>query len=346
MEINQVIQSTIDRLSENKEWEERFQGYIQNIAINHQKIGKRSFRKPDGLSLYSSVGSNGKSYDLRFRGQSVATVKETAAEKVKLSPKSDANQKYFEFDLCKEEVDWDSTEASNFRSFFKKESLKFTAEHPEADRKKTKSKEHRVENCLLREFSKQLGKEKALCNIQPIKLYNLFFQMPTPLKASTHAPKYCVKGGGIDILARIKPLKGISRICVMEVKDENKPAESQATAMAQAVTYAVFIAYLLRSKSGQHWWDFFMGRSLKATKEKDGTTRIHVIKEMPKSLDIDVVTIMPQGTTEEFCDKHILLDELDTTLHCHSLYYDKEVFQKNETFIFSGTYPNQLRKWK
>ncbi len=253
MEINQIIQSTIDRLSENKEWEERFQKYIQNIAINHQKKRKRSFRKPEGLSLYSSVGSNGKSYDLRFKGQSVATVKETAAVKVKLNPKSHANQKYFQFDLCKEEVDWDSTEASNFRSFFKKESLKFTAEHPEADRKKTKSEEHRVENCLLREFSKQLGKEKALCYIQPIKLYNLFFQMPTPLKASTHNPTYSERGGGIDILARIKPLKGISRICVMEVKDENKPAESQATAMSQAVTYAVFIAYLLRSKSGQHW---------------------------------------------------------------------------------------------
>ena len=342
MEINQIIQSTIDRLSENKKWEERFQGYIQNIAINDQKIGKRSFRKPDGLSLYSSVGSKGKSYDLRFRGQSVATVKETAAEKVKLNPKSHANQKYFQFDLCKEEVDWDSTEASNFRSFFKKESLKFTAEHPEADRKYPKSKEHRVENCLLREFSKKLGKEKALCYIQPIKLYNLFFQMPTPLKASTHNPTYSERGGGIDILARIKPLKGISRICVMEVKDENKPAESQATAMAQAVTYAVFIAYLLRSKSGQHWWNFFMERSLTETKGKDVTTR----NKVPKPLHIDVVTIMPQGTTEEFCDKHILLDELDTTLHCHSLYYDGEVFQKDETFIFSGTYPNQLRKWK
>jgi len=342
MEINQIIQSTIDLLSENKEWEERFQGYIQNIAINHQKNGKRSFRKPDGLSLYSSVGSKGKSYDLRFRGQSVATVKETAAEKVKLRPKSDANQKYFQFDLCKEEVDWDSTEASNFRSFFKKESLKFTAEHPEADRKYPKREEHRVENCLLREFSKKLGIEKALCNIQPIKLYNLFFQMPTPFKASTHNPKYAVRGGGIDILARIKPQKGISRICVMEVKDENKPAESQATAMAQAVTYAVFIAYLLRSKSGQHWWNFFMERSLTETKGKDVTTR----NKVPKPLHIDVVTIMPQGTTEEFCDVDILLDELDTTLHCHSLYYDKEVFQKDETFIFSGTYPNQLRTWK
>ena len=67
---------------------------------------------------------------------------------------------------------------------------------------------------------------------------------------------------------------------------------------------------------------------------------------MPKSLDIDVVTIMPQGTSEEFCDVDIPLDELDTTLHCHSLYYYDDVFQKNETFIFSGTYPNQLRKWK
>ena len=342
MEINQIIQSTIDRLSENKEWEERFQKYIQNITINHQKKRKRSFRKPEGLSLYSSVGSNGKSYDLRFKGQSVATVKETAAEKVKLRPESVANQKYFGLDLRKKVVDWDSTEASNFRSFFKKESLKFTTEHPEADRKYPKSKEHRVENCLLREFSKQLGKEKALCYIQPIKLYNLFFQMPTPLKASTHNPKYAVRGGGIDILARIKPLKRISRICVMEVKDENKPAESQATAMAQAVTYAVFIAYLLRSKSGQHWWNFFMERSLTETKGKDVTTR----NKVPKPLHIDVVTIMPQGTTEEFCDVDILLDELDTTLHCHSLYYDKELFQKDETFIFSGTYPNQLRTWK
>ena len=85
-----------------------------------------------------------------------------------------------------------------------------------------------------------------------------------------------------------------------------------------------------------------MERSLTETKGKDATTR----NKVPKPLHIDVVTIMPQGTTEEFCDVDILLDELDTTLHCHSLYYDGEVFQKDETFIFSGTYPNQLRTWK
>lgn len=273
----------------------------------------------------------------------MARVVENINGKVELCPKSATNNAYFGIELD-EKVDWNSTKASDFRNSFKKESLNFTSEMTAADRKYPKSEEHRVENCLLREFNKKVGIEKAICNIQPIKLYGLFFQMPTPLKASTHHPEYQIKGGGIDILARIKPVKGNSRICVMEVKDENKPSESQAIAMSQAVTYAVFIAYLLRSKSGQHWWNFFMGRTLTARNVKNGTIQIPVIKEIPKHLDIDVVTIMPNGLTEEYCDVELSLEGLDTTLHCHSLYYDGDTFQKNEAFVFSGTYPNQLRQ--
>ena len=343
MDIIQIIQSTKDLLSNNIEWEERFYRYIQNIAENHSDVKQRSFRKPEGLSLYSSVGRQGKSYDLRFRGQSVATVVEKAGT-VKLRPK-EKNEKYFGFKSREKESEWHSEEASKFRNHFKKEAQKFTKETFKTDRKRPKSKEHRIENCLLREFSKKLSTGKALCNIQPIRLYDLFFQMPTPLKASTHKPEYQQKGGGgIDILARVKPIKGISRICVMEVKDENKSSESQAATMTQAVTYAVFIAHLLRSKSGQHWWDFFMGRTLEVAKKDDRSIQINVVKKMPRSIDIDVVTIMPEGKTEEFCNKDIPLKELDVTLHCHSLYYDDKEFQRNETFIFSGTYPNQLRK--
>ena len=342
MEINQIIQSTTDLLAKNNKWEEQYQLYIQNIATNCAQIEARSFRKPEGLSLYSSVGNRGKSYDLRFRGQSVARIEETAAKEVKLKPKSESNKKYFNINFCGE-VDWNTAEASCFRKFFKEESQKYVSEFNAIDRKYPKSREHHVESCLLKEFSKRSSKEKALCYIQPIKLYKLFFQMPTPLKASTHCPTYTDKGGGIDILARVKSIEGDSRICVMEVKNENKPAESQKMAMGQAITYAIFIAHLLRSKSGQHWWDFFMGRPLKVI---DGEKQIHVIKEMPKALDIDVVTIMPKGTTEEFCNIDISLKGLDVILHCHSLYYDNEAFQKDETFIFSGTYPNQLRKCK
>lgn len=345
MEIDSIIESAMALLSENDKWEEQYYRYIQNIAINYQKKRKLFFKKPDGLSLYSSVGIKGKSFDLRFRGQSVATVVITASNDVRLCPKSATNKIYFNIDLCKE-VSWYSQEASNFRAFFKKESLNFTNGFSCISRKYLKSEEHHVENCLLREFSKKMSKEKALCNIQPIKLYNQFFQMPTPFKASRHNPEYRERGGGIDILARVKPVNGVSRICVMEVKDENKPAESQQKAMLQAVTYAVFIAFLLRSKSGQHWWDFFMGRPLIATKKRDGTIQISVIKEMPKVLDIDVVTVMPMGATAELCNKEIQLKDLDINLHCHSLYYDNEAFKRDETFIFSGTYTDQLRPCK
>ena len=188
---------------------------------------------------------------------------------------------------------------------------------------KLKSPEHKVENRLLKEFNKKTRAEnKALTNIQPIKLNGCFFQMPTPLKASLHNPEYSKQyGGGIDILARTG-----RKICVMEVKDENKASESQAVAMEQALTYATFIARLLRSKSGQKWWNFFMNRD-------------NDIGAVPSWLDIFVVTIMPKGDTEEFTDP-IKLPELSTTFHCHSLYYDDIKFQKGE-FEFSGTFCNK-----
>ena len=105
---------------------------------------------------------------------------------------------------------------------------------------KTKSPEHEVENALLEEFRKRIGAEKILHNIQPILLHGNFFQMPTPLKASTHTPTYAQhSGGGIDMLARIKTKgTGHTRLCVIEIKDENKSSESQKAAMSQ-IRYSV-----------------------------------------------------------------------------------------------------------
>lgn len=53
---------------------------------------------------------------------------------------------------------------------------------------------------------------------------------------------------------------------------------------------------------------------------------------------------MPKGETEEYRNERIPLEGLNVTLHCHSLYYDDEAFKKNEKFIFSGTYPAQLKE--
>ena len=321
MELN-TINDVLSLLTQNKEWKERYAGYIRFLS---QEQPKR-FKKPEGLSVYSSVSRHkGETYDLRFDGQSVGEIA-SRPEEVRLFPRETANKKYFKDEYSElqisDGVDWHSTEAKKFRRFFRDKAKKSTDI-------KLKSPEHRVENRLLREFNKRTRAEnKALTNIQPIKLNDCYFQMPTPIKASDHkqGPQYSKQyGGGIDIMERTS-----GRICVMEVKDENE-SESQADAMKQALSYATFIAALLRGKSGQEWWDFFMGR-------KKGVSH-----PMPEQLNIDVVTAMPIGETERIENAIIELKELNTIFHCHSLFYDDEEF-KSGKFVFSGTYPRRLKQ--
>ena len=85
-----------------------------------------------------------------------------------------------------------SVEAKEFRKYYKS--------HPE----KQGHQEHKYENQLLVEFFKEHS-DKSLCGIQPVTIgdSDLFFQLTTPLTASTSEIKYAPKkGGGIDILAR------------------------------------------------------------------------------------------------------------------------------------------------
>lgn len=320
----QVIKKALALLEKNQEWRERYKGYTSKLC--KKEIGHFPFNKPNGLSLYSSVSKD--TYDLRFDGQNVGEIK-SSNNGVYLHILSDYIRSYFKTEMpsSKKWIDWKCAEAISFRKFFRDKAQ-------EATKIKLRFPEHRVENYLLKEFSKSLEAEgKKLCYIQPIKLHRCSFQFPTPLKASDHNPTYSAhKGGGIDILARVRTHNWEPRICVMEVKDGNKQGESQSVAMEQALIYAVFLSKLLRSESGQQWWDFLRNNN------KDS-------KVIPSHLDIDVVTIMPQGNTKEFSDKFIDVPELYTTFHCHSLYYNDEDF-KNGKFTFSGTYPNQLKKYK
>lgn len=212
-----IINKTLEILKANSEWQERYKGYLSDIWSNPDKIAK-GFAKPQGLSVYTTVGDrNNKNYYLRFKGQNVGKVKVGRTGKVTLQCVVKESTTH-DIKGCplkyKEVVDWDSAEATKFRAFFKHLPLET----------KTKSPEHEVENALLQEFRKSIGAEKVLHNIQPVLLYGNFFQMPTPLKASTHNPEYVkYSGGGIDMLARIKTEGNCHpRLCVIEIKDENK----------------------------------------------------------------------------------------------------------------------------
>ena len=158
-------------------------------------------------------------------------------------------------------AEWHTQIASEYRSKFSiQKSTKETKIH---------SQEHRIENWMLAEFAKKTRKEgKLLCNIQPVRLGGKFFQLATPLSASNHGekPKYSSQnGGGIDILARVNHTinRRDNRFAVIELKDENKLNEPQEVVMYQAISYATFLAKLLRSKSGKKWYSKFYKKCYK-----------------------------------------------------------------------------------
>ena len=320
-----IINKTLKVLNANDEWQKRYSGYLSDI-LKHSKKEAKGFHKPEGLSVYTTVGDrNAKTYYLRFKGQNVgkvfvtkngieiqSLVKEAKTHNIKGCPLS-----------YEEKVKWNSDEASKFRAFFKALSINT----------RTKSPEHYVENSLLKEFRKRERNEKALLNIQPVLLQGNFFQMPSPLKASTHVPSYAKQnGGGIDMLARIRTEEGHLRLSIIEIKDENKKEESQMVAMSQAISYATFIATLLQHQP--NWMEFFMGHK----------TRRGRFSGTLDKFDIEVVTIMPKGNTETFENKVIEIPDTQFKLHCHSLYYDKEKFEKSGVFDFSGTFLKEIKK--
>ena len=215
-----------------------------------------------------------------------------------------------------------STKASKFRAAFTKELLK---------KEKGKSREHHVENMLLAEFGKST--DKKLCNIKPIRLCGLFFQMPTQLTASKETINLAKKGkgGGIDILARVRHKKkyGGRRICVMELKDENKSDEPPQKVMKQAVAYATFIARLLRSESGNNWYKIF------------GFSN----ETVPDELTIDVSVVMPydEVRNENFETIEPIQVAENTYLKLYSLYF---IRNENGVREFVGSLKDDIKPHK
>lgn len=326
MEMLNVINQTLEILNANSEWQKRYSGYLADIWTNANKADRR-FAKPQGLSLYTTVGDRKtKNYYLRFKGQNVCKIIIPKSGDVALQCIVEESESH-DIKGCplryNEIVEWHSVKASQFRSFFKHLSINT----------KLKSPEHDVENAILEEFRKRKGEYKVLCNIQPVLLHGCFFQMPTPLKASSHNPTYAEHyGGGIDMMARIKTSEqGHIRLCVIEIKDENKVSESQKIAMSQAVSYATFIVKLLSTQPD--WMEFFMGHK---------TLRNRISRSLD-TFDIDVVTIMPEGDTETFQNEILEIPGTQFNLHCHSLFYNQQKFLENRVLEFTGTLFKEIR---
>lgn len=347
----EIVQKTL-LLLEDKEykcWENIYEEYANKIMekiLLYEDV-KKGFQIRYPLSVYSSIGKamEGISFDIRYAGQSVGTIK-SKSEGLALYV-NEKQAKYakdnFGFTDSKplDYVGWKSKEAERFRSFYNTQKIEFGCN--------VKSEEHRIENVLLREFSENSSKNKLLCNIQPVKLGGGFFQLTTPLKGSTHNPEISMRkkgefyvgatGGGIDILARVGKNSKF-KITVFELKDENTKDEPQSVVMQQALIYATFVAKLLRSEvndlsepynNGILWWSIL---------RENYNNR----SNLPKHLDINVVTLMPyeanvSNENEDLCE--IPIESLNTTLHLYSMYYERD--DKGNPKSFSGSFIKYMK---
>ena len=354
MNNNEIITESLKLLDSNREWEEIYARYAQELNPNQKTYNDRAkkFRKPYSLVVYSTIGkvldgSSTFSYDLRFAGQSVGGIKVKEGDKICLyvsEKQSKYAKEHFGFTNSKEikGEDWHSKEAREFRTFYGKQNS--------TNLINIKSEEHRIESFLLQEFSKSKSEGKKLCYIQPVRLGGRFFQLTTPLSASNHIPslsltkdKKGATGGGIDILARVKHNHFGFRFAVIELKDDNDASECQEQVMYQALIYATFLAKLLRSKRGI--------RSERGIRSKSGENWYNILRplksketEVPQKLMIDVVTLMPSGNSKEGELEPIEIPELNVTLCPYTLYYTKDQYGNPD--VFSGKLYEELKKYK
>ena len=253
MEYDVLIKQTQEILENNRnDWEDRFISYLSDTAKNRQRIldRRKQFHKWANLSVYFTLGrakDNSGQFDLRYEGQSVGSVS-VSKKGVKLvidkdQYKNNTNEKIF-IGFPKEiqpgSYNWATdAEARSFRKYFKSNPGKQL--HPE----------HKYENLLLKEFSKNSSTAKSFVRIQPVTLgKDLLFQMPTPLSASKKEIKYSKGHGGIDILAT----RG-GHLVIFELKDEYKKEEGPEKVMSQAIAYATFITELCKTKAANDFWN-------------------------------------------------------------------------------------------
>jgi hypothetical protein len=198
-------------------------------------------------------------------------------------------------------VDWTGPEATAFRKFFKdRKALRIKTDSNKSN------EEHRLESLWLTELSKK--ENKVLPYVKPVLIKNVRFSMPTPISASNHKKiKYSgISGGSIDLFARTGTGGRNTKLCIMELKDENTRKEPPKDAIKQAVAYATFIRRLLRSTSGHKWWRLFGFNS-----------------EIPERLILFAACVMPSSACNDNSFKDMEFDIGADLIRLQYVYFEE-----------------------
>ncbi|HAL65807.1 MAG TPA: hypothetical protein DCP10_09595 [Bacteroidales bacterium] len=189
MNIADKIKETQDLLSTNSEWKDRYKVYAENLIANIDviKSNRNRFNEFPPLYFYISTtnAKNAKTkllLDIRYRGQSVATLKANQNDiNISTKKQDDKNLRDFNCDIKLNDISWREKQVREFRKFFK-----YRDNSRNYNDKNKKNEEHNVESLLLSEFSKKKSNSKQIKGIQPVKICGNRFGMPTPIGASHH----------------------------------------------------------------------------------------------------------------------------------------------------------------
>lgn len=304
-----IIENIQKLLKENGEWQTRWANYAADISSSKNLIEsvRSTFREWSPLYIYVTTTSakNAKksiAFELRYLGQAVARLtgnkdgNHTLSTKYSYYEKSNLNN--FGCGICLPDVDWAGDEARRFRDYFKNKT--------DPREGKRSNDEHRLESLILTEFFKTDSKDKALLHVQPVTpIENVRFPMPTYIKASNHK-KPEIGYGHIDILARMGRGRG-TRLCIMELKDENNKREPPKDVVKQALAYTTFIREVLRSDCGKAWWKLFGFGG-----------------DLPEKLELYATCVMPSIKCNDTSFGGLALPVDEDTIKLHYLYFQEE----------------------
>jgi len=218
-----------------------------------------TFREWRPLRFYLALGDAARRagrqpsvrFSVRFCGQEVANLRvgSTPVLEVGLRHRQ-ATAKYFQMAAECGAWPWDSPQARVFRAKFR------ALGQDDAEPPAGHSEEHAIESRIILEMEKTAAATKFAGTLAGIRHVGLTrhaypFQCPTPLSASSGAPKKTT--GHIDILARRRGADGKVRLSVWELK---RPGQLQH-ALDQAYVYALTLALMLRAEGGDDWYRIF-----------------------------------------------------------------------------------------
>jgi hypothetical protein len=282
------------------EYVSKFNEYIFEVQRNKEIYQNLEFRLPNAIvpciPIRDAMNSNVR-FNLRYLERKIA---EISGVDVRNQPKLDfrpcvnalVNMGYQIHDI-KEEYSWNDPECQRFRSFFKNlisNSIKNDIDY---------NNEATIQTALWK-LLKNCKKENGnLRNIQPICMFNRFFEPPAFLKASNVHKSGVVhskNSGNIDMIARIGKGKN-SELAVIELKKISNARPEDV--ILQAIVYAVCIKKLLfcndSNNAANKWWKLFgYGQS----DQEDFS--------IPKKFVMHAVACMPY---KEGIDKSFVLSE-------------------------------------